>query len=162
MNEGIQRAIDVFGSQAAMARALGVKQPTISEWRRGARPVPAERCPQIEGETARLGQRVYCEDLRDDVQWGVLRQGCCRDEAGGGADGGSGGPADGEHGEGGTGAGDTGPARHWPFALEGHLSERRVADRRVAERRHGDRRAPARAGGAGDERRPAGAGEARA
>lgn len=71
--EAIQRAIQVFGSQAAMASVLGVKQPTISEWLRGERPIPAERCPQIERETRRLGQPILCEELRPDVAWDVLR-----------------------------------------------------------------------------------------
>jgi len=70
MNEAIDRAIKVFGSQAAMASALDVKQPTISEWLRGERQVPAERCPQIERATSGA---VRCEDLRPDVEWDVLR-----------------------------------------------------------------------------------------
>ncbi len=64
-----------------MASALGVKQPTISEWLRGDRRVPAERCPQIERETRRLARDksdpsliVTCEQLRDDVAWEVLRE----------------------------------------------------------------------------------------
>lgn len=64
------RAIQCLGSQAAMASALGVAQPTISEWLRGVRQVPAERCPQIERAT---GGAVRCEELRPDVAWDVLR-----------------------------------------------------------------------------------------
>lgn len=70
----IERAIKCFGSQAAMASALGVKQPTISEWLRGDRQVPAERCPIIERETRARGQPVLCEELRPDIAWGVLRE----------------------------------------------------------------------------------------
>ena len=77
----IERAIKAFGSQAAMASALGVKQPTISEWLRGDRRVPAERCPQIERETRKIAEAksdraliVTCEQLRDDVAWEVLRE----------------------------------------------------------------------------------------
>lgn len=69
--EAIERAIKHFGSQAALASALGVKQPTVSEWLRGERPVPAERCPEIERAT---GGAVRCEDLRPDVAWAVLRE----------------------------------------------------------------------------------------
>lgn len=69
----IERAIKCFGSQAAMATVLGVKQPTISEWLTGDRKVPAERCPVIERETLLRGDVVRCEDLRPDVPWGVLR-----------------------------------------------------------------------------------------
>jgi DNA-binding transcriptional regulator YdaS (Cro superfamily) len=70
----IERAISVFGSQAAMASALGVKQPTVSEWLRGERRVPAERCPEIERATRDRGQPVLCEELRPDVAWEVLRE----------------------------------------------------------------------------------------
>ncbi len=66
----IETAIKTLGSQAAMASALGVTQPTISEWLRGDRRVPAERCPQIERVTSGA---VRCEDLRPDVEWEVLR-----------------------------------------------------------------------------------------
>ena len=69
--ESIERAIKRLGSQAALAKALGVKQPTISEWLRGDRQVPAERCPDIERAT---GGAVRCEELRPDVSWGVLRE----------------------------------------------------------------------------------------
>lgn len=66
----VQEAIDHFGSQANIASALKVSQPTISEWLRGERRVPAERCPQIERLT---GGAVRCEALRPDVDWAVLR-----------------------------------------------------------------------------------------
>lgn len=69
----IERAIRCFGSQAAMASAVGVKQPTISEWLRGERQVPAERCPVIERETRARGSVILCEELRPDVAWSVLR-----------------------------------------------------------------------------------------
>ena len=59
----IQRAIDSLGSQAQMAAALGVRQPTISEWARGERPVPIERCVQIEQATKGAVTR---KDLRPD------------------------------------------------------------------------------------------------
>lgn len=64
--DAISRAIEVFGSQAAMAAALGVRQPTVSEWLRGERPVPEERCVAIERATE---GKVTCEELRPDVTW---------------------------------------------------------------------------------------------
>jgi DNA-binding transcriptional regulator YdaS (Cro superfamily) len=72
--DAIERAIKCFGSQSAMAAVLGVKQPTVSEWLRGDRQVPAERCLLIERETTARGAPVLCEELRPDMQWGVLRQ----------------------------------------------------------------------------------------
>lgn len=59
----VKRMIDVFGSQAATAAALGVKQPTISEWLRNERPVPIERCVEIERATDGAVRRW---DLRPD------------------------------------------------------------------------------------------------
>jgi DNA-binding transcriptional regulator YdaS (Cro superfamily) len=77
----VDRAIQAFGSQAAMAAALGITQPTVSEWLRGARRVPAERCLEVERATRRIAAEkgdpslaVTCEELRPDVAWAVLRQ----------------------------------------------------------------------------------------
>lgn len=60
------------GSAAILAKALNVSPVLISQWRSGARRVPAERCPDIEGATRGM---VKCEELRDDVDWAVLRAG---------------------------------------------------------------------------------------
>lgn len=59
----IQRAIKTLGSQAHLAQALGVRQPTISEWAKGERPIPIERCVQIEQATKGAVRR---QDLRPD------------------------------------------------------------------------------------------------
>jgi DNA-binding transcriptional regulator YdaS (Cro superfamily) len=66
----VDKAIKHMGSQAALASALEISQPTVSEWARGERRVPAERCPQIERLTSGA---VRCEELRPDVAWDVLR-----------------------------------------------------------------------------------------
>ena len=55
---------------SSLARRLGVSPVIISQWRSGARQVPAERCPTIERMTAGA---VRCEDLRPDVDWSCLR-----------------------------------------------------------------------------------------
>lgn len=49
---------------------MDVSAPTVNQWVKGDRPVPAERCPQIERLTE---GRVRCEELRPDVDWGYLR-----------------------------------------------------------------------------------------
>ena len=59
----IKRAAESIGSQAALAEAIGVKQPTVSEWARGDRPVPIERCTAIEQATGRDVMRWH---LRPD------------------------------------------------------------------------------------------------
>lgn len=57
-------------SAASLARKLGISPVLISQWRNGVRPIPAERCPEIERITEGL---ITCEELRPDVSWSVLR-----------------------------------------------------------------------------------------
>jgi len=70
MNHPLDRAFEVLGSQVALANALGVTKAAVGQWRDPGRRVPAEHCPVIERLT---DGAVRCEDLRPDVQWGVLR-----------------------------------------------------------------------------------------
>ena len=62
----IERAIHHVGSQVNLAEALGVKQPTVSEWVRGVRPIPDDR--RVDIELATKGA-VTCEEMGDDVTW---------------------------------------------------------------------------------------------
>lgn len=68
----IVKACDVVGGQASMSRMLKVSAPTVNQWVSGDRPIPAERCPDIERAT---NGAVTCEDLRPDLadQWAYLR-----------------------------------------------------------------------------------------
>lgn len=68
----IQRACDHLGSISALARAIGVSVPTVHQWITEVRPIPSERCSQIEVATGRL---VTCEELRPDLveHWAYLR-----------------------------------------------------------------------------------------
>jgi len=61
-------------SNKEVALAVGVSQVIISQWKTGARQVPAERCPAIERAT---NGAVRCEDLRPDVDWAYLRATDC-------------------------------------------------------------------------------------
>lgn len=65
MNEypELERAIECFDTQDAFALAIGVKSPSISEWKKRGK-VPAERCADIERATE--GQ-VTRSDLRPDL-----------------------------------------------------------------------------------------------
>lgn len=63
MKTAIERAVDIFGSQQALADALGVHQTFVSKMVRTGR-APAERCRQIEEVTA---GRVNRYELRPDV-----------------------------------------------------------------------------------------------
>ncbi len=58
------------GMAALLSRAIDVTPVLISQWASGRRPVPAERCPEIEKATD--GQ-VTCEEMRPDVDWSYLR-----------------------------------------------------------------------------------------
>lgn len=48
----IEKACAAVGSQSKLARALAVSDPTVSQWVKGQRPVPVERCVAIERATA--------------------------------------------------------------------------------------------------------------
>ncbi len=59
-----------LGRGASLAKAIGAPPVLISQWKTGKRPIPAERCPEIEKAT--LGA-VRCEELRPDIDWAYLR-----------------------------------------------------------------------------------------
>lgn len=67
----IKHACFLLGGVSALARKICVSVPTVSQWVSGARPIPAERCIEIDKAT---GGAVRCEDLRPDVDWAYLRQ----------------------------------------------------------------------------------------
>lgn len=69
-NSVFKQACVRIGGQSSMARCLGVSSPTVNQWVKGIRQIPAERCPEIEKVT--LGA-VRCEDLRPDIDWSYLR-----------------------------------------------------------------------------------------
>ena len=52
------RACQVAGGLTSLAKLLDVKPPTIYQWLNASRPLPAERCVQIEEVT---GGAVRCE-----------------------------------------------------------------------------------------------------
>jgi DNA-binding transcriptional regulator YdaS (Cro superfamily) len=64
----IVKACAAVGGISRLAGVLRVTPPTVSQWVSGRRQIPAERCPEIEKATG-----VTCEELRPDVQWGLLR-----------------------------------------------------------------------------------------
>ena len=77
--QALDRAIEVFGgSVSALGWALKLSGNAPSMWKARNR-VPAEHCPAIERVTKGA---VRCEDLRPDVDWGVLREQAAPVEAG--------------------------------------------------------------------------------
>lgn len=65
--KALRGACKVVGGFSALARILQITPAAVHQWRHNG--VPAELCPVIERLTG-----VRCEDLRPDVEWGVLRQ----------------------------------------------------------------------------------------
>lgn len=55
----IAEAIRRAGGQTALAKAIGVSQPTISEWLHGKKPVIAEKVPEIEALTGVRAERLH-------------------------------------------------------------------------------------------------------
>lgn len=81
MRMNLDNYLQRHGAGADLARALGVNQVMVSQWRYGIKQVPAERCPAIEKATCGA---VRCEDLRPDVDWAYLRATDCGAKVGAG------------------------------------------------------------------------------
>lgn len=62
--QALAKAIEVVGTQAALAKALGVTQQAVSYWVTTETPVPAEYCGAIEKATAGEVKRAQ---LRPDI-----------------------------------------------------------------------------------------------
>ena len=60
--ESIQRAVAIYGSQSATARARGVSQAAVWKWVHGKAELPAEQVLAIEVDTG-----VSKHDLRPDL-----------------------------------------------------------------------------------------------
>lgn len=58
----IQRAVRNYGTQAALAKVLGVQPAAVSQWVTRHRPVPAKHCISIERASG-----VSRHELRPDV-----------------------------------------------------------------------------------------------
>ena len=65
-NPGIFRAVEIFGSQTALAKRIGVGQGVVSYWLNSAKQVPPKRAVQIEAVT---NGEVTRKELRPDL-WG--------------------------------------------------------------------------------------------
>ncbi len=60
----VKRAIEMFGSQTALAKRIGVGQNTISYWLYEAKQVPPKRAVQLEAVT---NGAVTRRELRPDL-----------------------------------------------------------------------------------------------
>lgn len=64
MNVHIKKAAEICGSQTALAKACGVKQPYIWNWIHRDKALPLERAFQIERAT---NGQVTAKQLRPDI-----------------------------------------------------------------------------------------------
>lgn len=71
MNIPFQKACEIVGA-TKLAQILGVTPQSISQWGAGKRPIPLDRCAQIEEATT---MAVTCEELRPDKHefWEYMR-----------------------------------------------------------------------------------------
>lgn len=65
----LEEAARIYGSEASLARTLGVSRGALNQWKKEGREVPAEHAPRIEKLTG-----VRCERLCPSVDWAYLRQ----------------------------------------------------------------------------------------
>jgi len=66
----ISKAIKHFGTQAALAKACGITQSSVSQYLLRQKRPSAEIALEIEAAT---GGAVRAEELRPDVSWHVIR-----------------------------------------------------------------------------------------
>lgn len=65
--QALRKALGVTGkTQAEMAKEIGVKPQTLSQWLSGVRPIPAERAVQISNMTS---GEVSLSDLCPGFPW---------------------------------------------------------------------------------------------
>ena len=63
MKHPVDQAAEVFGSQVAMATALGVSKAAVNQWKLPERKVPIEQCVSIEVMTGRRVRRWHLRPL---------------------------------------------------------------------------------------------------
>lgn len=68
ITNALEEAARFFGSEAALARALGVSRGAVNQWKKPKRQVPAEYAPTIEKLTG-----VRSERLCPSVDWEAIR-----------------------------------------------------------------------------------------
>ena len=66
--DAFEKAIQIAGSKAALARGLGITPWALSKW--NFNKIPEERCLSIEEITKK---EVKAEQLRPDINWAFVR-----------------------------------------------------------------------------------------
>lgn len=68
----VATACKILGGQAALAKTLNVKPPTVNQWASGERPVPAARAVEIERATkGAVSRKSLCPDFPWDLDGDV-------------------------------------------------------------------------------------------
>ena len=65
MNIGIQKAVEIAGSQAELGRLLGVTRGQIYQWLNECSQVPPKKCILIETVTGVSRKKLRADDWRD-------------------------------------------------------------------------------------------------
>jgi len=68
----VSEIIRQLGGPVSLGRHLGIRSQAVSLWVRNNR-IPAERVPELERIARDAGVDVRAEQMRPDVNWGVLR-----------------------------------------------------------------------------------------
>lgn len=70
MNLGVKAAIEICGSQAVVAKACGISQPTVFKWLGGAKMDVAHVSSIVKATNG----EVKPQELRPDVDWETIKQ----------------------------------------------------------------------------------------
>jgi DNA-binding transcriptional regulator YdaS (Cro superfamily) len=63
----LKRAIEIIGTQTAVALVVGVTAQAVSDMVRNGKRVPAEWCRPLEIATAKAGEKISAHQLRPDL-----------------------------------------------------------------------------------------------
>ncbi|MBB3691476.1 YdaS family helix-turn-helix protein [Sphingomonas sp. BK580] len=63
----LARAVELLGGQAAVARLVGVAQPSVWKWLRRGKHLPGEHVLKLEKALQEIGSPINRHDLRPDL-----------------------------------------------------------------------------------------------
>lgn len=69
-HKALEKVCEIVGGQSSLASLLHIKPPTVNQWVKLVKKIPAERCPEIE---KLVSSKVLSEELRPDVDWSYIR-----------------------------------------------------------------------------------------
>lgn len=69
-HKALEKVCEIVGGQSRLAALLRIKPPTVNQWIKLVKQIPAKRCPEIE---KLVSSKVLSEELRPDVDWSYIR-----------------------------------------------------------------------------------------